>query len=220
MNPIHARFLTHVGTVAYLRSYASSDDYKTRPCPTHGYHDAMTELSRSHVTYDDELGGRDESHPIESYPTLCDCGYVFGKDTRRHILRRRLLITAQGEEVPWENLQPGDLFYLNIDRGDEHYCHGRWTNCDGNHLHCVLPGGHHWDIDSRASNCTMKEDTVHRCWVRHGDPSRMLPVGPNGIMRNGVIHVDKNGLTCRAGAGSIVVPAFHGFLHHGMLKDC
>lgn len=220
MTPIAARYLDQVGTVAYLRCYETGDVYSAGPCPTHGYHNRMVELARSRVIDDHELGGSDESYPPEAYPATCDCGYGFLPSARRHILRRRLFATAQNDEVTWEQLQPGDLFYLNIDRGEEHYCHGRWTNCDGNHLHCVLPGGHHWDIDGRASNCTMKEDTVHRCWVRHGDPTRRLPVGPDGAWRNGVIHVDKNGLTCRAGAGSIAVPEFHGFLHHGMLKDC
>lgn len=215
MTPIHARLLTHVGTVAYLRAYETAD-----ACPTHGYHNALRELARSREMYDQDLGGRDESHPTADYPVACDCGYVFLPGTRRHILRRRLFVTAQGEEVTWEALQAGDLFYLNMDRGEDHYCHGGWTNCDGNHLHCVLPGGHHWDIDGRASNCTMKEDTTHRCWVRHGNPAAMLPVGPEGVRRNGVIHVDKNGATCHAGAGSIMVPEFHGFLHHGMLVSC
>lgn len=217
MTPIHARFLAHVGTVAYLRRYVTSEGCA---CPVKGYHDAKVEIARSRVIDDDALGGADSSHPMESYPTTCACGYVFPASSHRHILRRRLFLTGRHEEVAWDDLQPGDLFFVNMDRGDEHDCHSGWSNCDGNHLHCVLPGDHHWDIDSRASNCTMKDDKLHRCWVRHGEPQRMLPVGPNGALRNGVIHVDKNGLTCRAGAGSIIVPGFHGFLHHGMLKDC
>lgn len=208
MNPIRVRFLTHVGTVAYLRTYASYDEDTTSKCPTRGYHGRMTELARSRKVYDNDLGGSDDGHPVASYPATCDCGYVFSEDAHRRILLRRLFITAKNEEVPWENLQPGDLFFINMDHGDEHYCHGRWTNCDGNHLYCVLPGGHRWDINGRASNCTMKDDTLHRCWVCHGDPA------------SGNIHVDKNGLTCRAGAGSIMVPEFHGFLKNGMLVSC
>lgn len=80
------------------------------------------------------------------------------------------------------------------------------------HLHAVCPNGQHWDIDSRASNCTRREDNVHRCWVRHGDPTQ-----PH------TVHVDKNGDTCAAGAGSIIVnakqPAYHGFLHNGRFSD-
>lgn len=55
----------------------------------------------------------------------------------------------------------------------------------------ACPDGHHWYIDNRASNCTKKDDDVHRCWVRHGRPE------------DGTLHVDKSGNTCAAGAGSI-----------------
>ncbi|TIN76795.1 hypothetical protein [Mesorhizobium sp.] len=81
---------------------------------------------------------------------------------------------------------------------------------DGKSVVCVVPrssGKWHWYIDSRCSNCTKPDDKEHRCWVRHGT------VGET-------IHVDKNGNTCAAGAGSIAVPGFHGFLHHGVLRDC
>jgi hypothetical protein len=77
-------------------------------------------------------------------------------------------------------------------------------------LVCIIPcssGTHWWCIDHRASNCTMPDDNEHRCWVRHGEDGD-------------VIHVDKNGTTCAAGAGSIMVDGFHGFLHHGVLRDC
>lgn len=63
-------------------------------------------------------------------------------------------------------------------------------------------------IDGRASNCTMPDDNVHKCWVRHGRPE------------DGTLHVDKNGNTCAAGAGSIATPNFHGFLHNGDLSAC
>jgi hypothetical protein len=69
----------------------------------------------------------------------------------------------------------------------------------------MTPGGE-WIIDSRASNCTMPEDTEHRCWVRHGE-------APD-------FHVDKNGKTCNAGAGSIKCGSYHGFLQNGFLTDC
>jgi hypothetical protein len=72
------------------------------------------------------------------------------------------------------------------------------------HLVCVLPNGHDWLMTGRASNCTMPEDRKHRCWVVHEEAP-------------GIFHVDKNGLTCAAGAGSIAVPGYHGFLHHGEL---
>lgn len=75
---------------------------------------------------------------------------------------------------------------------------------DGRAYICRTPGGE-WHIDSRASNCTMTDDDVHRCWVRHGE-------APN-------LTVDKNGVTCSAGAGSIQCGAYHGFLRDGYLTD-
>ena len=77
---------------------------------------------------------------------------------------------------------------------------------DGKYLIVKLPNGSIWTVDGRASNCTMSEDTKHKCWVRHGVP-------PN-------ITVDKNGLTCAAGAGSILAGGWHGFLRNGELIQC
>ena len=78
-----------------------------------------------------------------------------------------------------------------------------WDNCEGKHLNVILPNGHTWDVDGRASNCTMKDDRTHRCWIRSGEPPK--------------IHVSKDGHTCKAGAGSIGVPGYHGFLRNGTL---
>jgi hypothetical protein len=78
-------------------------------------------------------------------------------------------------------------------------------NYDGIHLAIRTPGGT-WDIESRANNCTMPDDDTHRCWIRHGTV-------PD-------ITVDKDGLTCGAGAGSILSGGYHGFLRQGVLVDC
>lgn len=80
-----------------------------------------------------------------------------------------------------------------------------WDNEEGPHLIVKTPGGD-WDIDSRCANCTLPEDKLHRCWVRHGEP-------PN-------ISVDKNGLTCSAGGGSIISGSYHGFLTNGIFRSC
>lgn len=100
---------------------------------------------------------------------------------------------------------------------------------DGRSLVVICPDGHEWTIDGRASNCTepcsrcgqtyaihykarggqacagyrARDGGAHRCWVRHGTP-------PD-------VTVDKNGLTCQAGAGSIQTPGWHGFLRNGEL---
>lgn len=105
--------------------------------------------------------------------------------------------------------RPGAIWFAEH---DDTWCYSGWTNCDGKHLMVCLPNKRHWDVDSRASNCTLKDEGKHRCWVRHGTPP--------------VIHVDKNGITCRAGAGSIQsygapsagIPAWHGFLTNGFLQ--
>lgn len=81
-------------------------------------------------------------------------------------------------------------------------------SADGRVLVCVLPDGHHWIIDSRCNNCGSPNDDMHWCWVRHGRPE------------DGTLHVDKEGLTCSAGAGSIATGKWHGFLHNGQLVQC
>jgi hypothetical protein len=95
--------------------------------------------------------------------------------------------------------QPGDMFYIGFAGG---HCSTHEPPCV-EHLYVVLPNGHWWDIDGRASNCTLPTDKAHRCWVRHGVPPH--------------ITVDKNGLTCSAGAGSILSDGYHGFLREGRL---
>lgn len=101
------------------------------------------------------------------------------------------------------------------ERGDlwwsEHEGQCDWTNCPGRHLVGNCPDGHHWDVDSRASNCSLPDDHTHRCWVIQGTP-------PD-------VTVGKAGPTCSAGAGSIQtysrspngqqVGSWHGFLDGG-----
>lgn len=82
-----------------------------------------------------------------------------------------------------------------------YYC-SDWDNQTEPPLIVKTPGGD-WNVDSRASNCTRREDKLHRCWCRHGQP-------PN-------VTVDKNGNTCNAGAGSIQCNQYHGFLRNGVL---
>lgn len=60
-----------------------------------------------------------------------------------------------------------------------------------------------WFVDGFASNCTKPDDPEHHCWCRHG-------AVPD-------VTVDKQGLTCSAGAGSIKMPHWHGFLRGGRL---
>jgi hypothetical protein len=77
-----------------------------------------------------------------------------------------------------------------------------WDNETEPHLYVETPGGT-WDIDSRASNCPIKDDKQHRCWVRRGTPPE--------------ITVDKHGVTCNAGVGDVQIGKWHGWLEAGEL---
>lgn len=130
---------------------------------------------------------------------------------------------STGKHTKYDESGVAQMIYRNMETGElcsklppgalyesEHGPRG----FDGKSVVCVVPYHRegvntdttHWYIDSRASNCTMPDDSEHRCWVRHGT------VGER-------IHVDKNGCTCRAGAGSIGVSGFHGFLHGHVLRS-
>lgn len=104
------------------------------------------------------------------------------------------------ETFDWdtERPQPGDMFYITFAAG---HCSEHEPPCE-RHLQVVCPDGSWWDIDGRANNCTLKDDKAHRCWVRHGDPPK--------------VTVDKRGVTCGAGAGSIQTAKYHGFLKDGV----
>jgi hypothetical protein len=115
-------------------------------------------------------------------------------------------LSSTDEIVGAENLPIGALY-----AADRSHCKNKnqWppAGYDGLAVVCVCVG-HHWYIDSRASNCTLPQDMEHRCWVRHGT------VGDR-------ITVDKNGLTCGAGAGSFFMgmnDMWHGFLRNGIMS--
>ena len=109
-----------------------------------------------------------------------------------------------------KNKVPGDMFYDRLFHASSG-CYAWKENCTTPHLIVILPGGWAWDMDSRASNCNMRDDNEHRCWIKHGEP-------PN-------ITVNKQGKTCGAGGGSINAPGnmdgsrpgWHGFLQNGEL---
>lgn len=139
-------------------------------------------------------------------------------------------------KVEWKRLDTGETFWVSSSydmpigamwveqvwddhgNGEVYKGSGEWNNDDGYHLFVIVPtryklkdgtvkeGSRKWDVDHRASNCTMRDDRIHRCWVKHGEL-------PN-------ITVDKVGFTCTAGAGSIQANGWHGFLQNGILKEC
>ncbi len=104
-------------------------------------------------------------------------------------------------DTPSGELEPGCMYWAEEGTGDAIHTAQTWDNFTGPALMVVCPNGRHWNIDSRASNCTMPDDKLHRCWCRHGEPP--------------MITVDKNGLTCAAGGGSIIVGDYHGMLQNG-----
>lgn len=135
------------------------------------------------------------------WPIACACGRVFTDAASRQANRTRLYAGAPDGQLYTLGEAPigamWDAWWMSSYRKGE----------DGICLIVKTPGGD-WCVDDRASNCTKPDDDVHRCWVRHGDP------------RCGVVHVDKSGDTCAAGAGSILIGGYHGFLHNGELTSC
>lgn len=144
------------------------------------------------------------------WPVKCEkCGEPFKPSDRWLVDHWRLYRRGDNDElVTLHDAPPGSCWDAHWYRDDypprPPGC-GSMTGPDGRTLIVRCPDGHDWIIDSRASNCTKKDDNAHWCWVRHGKPE------------DGTLHVDKNGNTCSAGAGSIQTPHWHGFLHHGEL---
>lgn len=175
-------------------------------CPSKhmgGRHDASVEIGVMLYRNDDE-GGRTPPHSDPRWPLRCRCGYEFrAADSWQYNERRLYRRSDTGHLTTLLDAPVGAMWFAEWLEG-----YPGWTGADGHSLHVRLPGGYDWCTDSRASNCDMPTDTEHKCWVRHGTP-------PGDI-----VHVDKNGRTCHAGAGSIVVPGYHGFLHNGHLVDC
>lgn len=146
-----------------------------------------------------------ETMPDRSlFPTNCEaCGRAFLPEDRFQVFDNRLYRSADtGEEITLSDAKPGAMYDADWLSGIPEY-----GGPDGKCLHVILPNGRPWHIDGRASNCTLPNDKAHRCWVRHGEPP--------------MISVDKNGLTCAAGGGSIAsgegANHYHGFLRQGFL---
>jgi hypothetical protein len=179
----------------------------------------------------DGVGGDPEDHLESEWPTTCEscgsqvppmpekelcpcgCGVMRLPEHApiRHVFRRTLFATPDRSWIGLPGV--GDCYYADWFGCDKDgYCHHKWTNCTGRHLivHTpdpFTPEGHRWDTNGRASNCTMKDDGLHRCWVVHGRPE----LGEK-------VTVDKVGVTCGAGGGSIDTGRWHGMLTNGVLE--
>lgn len=170
-----------------------------RVCPVHGYHTA-------HLAIED-VPARDEEyegdtrlgwpHDDPRWPARCACGYEFQEEDEWQVSEKRLYRAPDGALYETSELPPGAMYESRW------LAAVGWVGEDGRSLSVVLPDGSHWCVDSKASNCTRKDE--HRCWVRHGVPP--------------AVTVDKNGNTCQAGAGSVGTPRYHGFLRDGVLVE-
>ena len=140
-----------------------------------------------------------ESRPVteDLRPTVCDCGYKFAKNDPVVTSVMPLYKRSDNDKlVELREAEVGAMWY------SDSY---PWKGPDRKSLVVRTPGGD-WSVDMQASNCDKKDDKAHKCWVRHGKPPE--------------VTVDKNGHTCSAGAGSIVIRDYHGFLRNGYLERC
>lgn len=172
-------------------------------CPLrHGYHDASVVIGQTLIetpstTIQSHIDKTDQRWPIH-----CDCGYEFtNEDQWQHFMEPLYSRQDNREAIYTLNDAPVGAIWQCTWYEDIQSMRGT----DGK-SYCVKTPGGDWVIDSQASNCTMPTDTVHKCWVRHGEPP--------------MFTVDKNGNTCAAGGGSIQMGNYHGHLINGELTNC
>ncbi len=207
MTPIKVFWIEPTTTVAcWLRRYRSG------PCSAQGnheysYHNAMRRIEDAAAIID--ANGYLDVQPIlprddPRWPPACECGYVFDEGDNWQLFQDSIYRRPDtGDIFPLREAPVGacwDAFWISRRRKK-----GFMIGPDGRSLMVRLPGNHDWLIDGRCNNCTMPNDDEHKCWVRHGKPE------------DGTLHVDKNGVTCAAGGGSIDTGKWHGFLHNGFL---
>jgi hypothetical protein len=111
--------------------------------------------------------------------------------------------TDTGEEIGYLSELPAGAMWF-ADWYDKSYCKPQLE-----HVLVVKTPGGDWVVDAQSSNCTMSDDfkqEKHHCWIIEGEL-------PN-------ITVSKNGKTCAAGGGSILIGSYHGFLRNGYLEQC
>lgn len=218
--PIPVFFLTPLARVERVfRRYAACQclselrDARGR-CREHGcpgqfpYHDARMIVQHldKPVPGPDACEASPEWEPFRydrRWPAKCECGYVFGDGAGevRQVRDERLYGGCPDGQIYTLASAPVGAMW------DASWMAATHRGPDGICLVVRTPGGE-WMVDGPASNCTRPGDPTHRCWTRAGDP------------RGGMVDVGKGyGPTCSAGAGSIQVGGYHGFLRAGMLTD-
>jgi hypothetical protein len=189
-------------------SQAYREALTTQPgqCPIYGdYHRGVVVFEEFEYDPEQEFPKRNLEFDKAPFPARCECGFSFTSERSNSLSCGHRLIRKDTGETQRHIHQfgTGAMWRATWYKNDTTGLYGwDWDNATEAPLIVRTPGGD-WNIDGRASNCTMPNDKTHRCWVRHGEP-------PN-------IHVDKNGHTCGAGAGSIIAGNYHGFLHNGQL---
>ena len=209
----------------FLRRYRSTHDTDTKPCPLpYKYHNACVPIGEA--AEEKTPQGYIKEVPVDLYqddprwPAQCGCGYVFSvvDDNDQWQVHTESVFKREdtGAEYTLKEAPPGAMWNAWW-IADWH--HG----ADGQCLVVRCPDGADWMIDSRANNCDSpcahcgkpfhaceckypngyKDSRPHQCWVRHGVPPKLT--------------VDKDGVTCGAGGGSILTPHWHGFLQNGVL---
>lgn len=191
-----------------------------QPCPLkpgkYSYHNVHTIIGRVEAAEHPVSGDHNPEfpHTDSRWPTQCACGFAFRETDSWQANYDRLHSGALDGQLYTLRTAPIGAMW------DAYWLAGWRQGPDGLTLTVKTPGGD-WTVDGECSNCTdparnhpetidgkVVHQRTHHCWVRHGDP------------RTGNIHVDKDGPTCAAGAGSIQMASYHGFLHHGHLTDC
>lgn len=199
-----------------------------RPCPVRPdkLHRAEKVLEvKESVPEDKDILERWNDEPLydRENPLKCECGYVFEEGDQHHRAQSSYFRREDtGEERRWSEWGEGAIVEAD-------WLEGMYDpTVDGKVYIAICPGGQHWTIDSRASNCNSPcancrkpyhehkgrpgdcidyvDARPHKCWIRHG-------VAPN-------FTVGKDGVTCGAGAGSIQTSNWHGFLRNGYFETC
>jgi hypothetical protein len=211
---VAVRVLTPVASVLVLRTYWGNDCPRSFGGDSVGCHNAHSPpVARVEVPFDYDLAERHPKAadwPDHQFPTHCDdCGAPVPwilKLHERQVFRLNVYRAPDGTEILGESRTPGDMWPAPCWR-EKHGISCCWDNCTGTHWVVRCPGGMQWDTDSRASNCTRKDDRTHRCWVLQRNP-------------DGSPHTSsKGGDTCGAGAGSIQTHNWHGWLRAGQLVE-
>jgi hypothetical protein len=213
------------GTYRYmLRRFSRGNER----CASSSYHDTWLTIGEHGADYAAErdpegmpLSGDLWPHEDPRWPVKCaSCGYFFTDQDHWQMSAHQLLERSDGGgRCTLRDAPLGSIWHAPWMAEYDEY-----RGPDGRSLWARCPDGHDWGIDSRARNCDSPCKTCsvpyhahrgtgghqyvdarpHKCWVRHGTPPEL--------------HVDKAGVTCGAGAGSIDTGKWHGFLHQGYFR--